>query len=70
MVKLPDPQICKHCGERGKVVNSRPKDGHWWRQRQCVTGCRDRRGKPYRWNTYETIMDPTLGAPTTDTNHY
>lgn len=59
MVKLPDPQTCKHCGERGKVIDSRPRDGYWWRRRECQT-CRDAIGRPVRWSTYETIVDPTI----------
>jgi ssDNA-binding Zn-finger/Zn-ribbon topoisomerase 1 len=62
MVKLNDPQNCKKCGQRGRVVNSRPRDGYWWRQRECprcmvsVSG----KSKPHRWNTYETMSDPTM----------
>lgn len=59
MVKLPDPQKCPRCGTKGKVINSRGGTGPRWRQRQCAS-CLDRRGKPYRWNSYETTIDPTM----------
>jgi len=52
MVKLPDPRTCRKCGSQGRVVNSRTDPrGYRWRRREC---------KPcnWRWNTYETTIDP------------
>lgn len=63
MVKLPDPQCCRHCGKRGRVVDTRMGEGYRWRRRACAT-CTvpsEKPGeaeKPHRWNTYETIIDP------------
>lgn len=64
----PDPQKCKHCGEKGRVIISRGgADGVRWRRRQCAT-CIDRKGKPYRWNSYETTSDPTIERSRTQQN--
>jgi hypothetical protein len=70
MVKLPDPQNCKKCGARGRVVNSRPRDGYWWRQRECGTCTVTTNGKTraHRWNTYETLSDPTMQRPRSEQN--
>lgn len=51
MIKLPDPQSCKRCGRRGRVVDSRMRDGYRLRRRQCGACLR-------RWSTYETLIDP------------
>lgn len=62
---LRDPDRCKHCDGPGRVVNTRTREGHRWRRRECAT-CTitvDGKVKPYRWNTYETIIDPTTQTP-------
>lgn len=63
MVKLPDPQVCKKCGKKGHVVNTRSAAGYRWRRLECVNGCIGWRNRPHRWNTYETLHDPTLQPP-------
>lgn len=66
MTMLPDPQTCKHCGNKGKVIDSRPRDGFWWRRRQCrtCTVTEDGTTRPHRWNSYETLADPRKEAST------
>jgi transcriptional regulator NrdR family protein len=51
MVKLPDPQRCRFCGKRGRIIDTRMADGYRWRRRKCST-CK------HRWNAYETLIDP------------
>lgn len=52
MVKLPDPQKCKQCGGKGRVINTRTDpNGYRWRRRECKD-CH------WRWFSYETIIDP------------
>lgn len=52
MVKLPDPQKCKHCGQKGRVINTRTDPhGYRWRRRECKA-CN------WRWFSFETIIDP------------
>jgi transcriptional regulator NrdR family protein len=63
MVKLRDPQRCKHCGQKGIVVNVRTgKDDSFRRRRRECPTCRvDHHSgttKPYRWNSFETVLDP------------
>lgn len=48
-VILPDPDTCRRCGARGKVINSRRYPGYRWRRRKCPS-C------GHRWPTYETIL--------------
>ncbi len=55
MIKLPSPDYCKHCGRRGKVIDSRAKeeDGVFFRRRRHFC-------EPcgWRWNSYQTVLDP------------
>lgn len=50
MVKLPDPQRCLKCGGRGRIVDTRMKEGFRKRRRWCKCG--------HKWNSYETLIDP------------
>lgn len=50
MVHLPDPQNCRKCGRKGKVVDCRLMEGFKKRRRRCPCGL--------AWNTYETRIDP------------
>lgn len=48
---LIDPHTCKHCGERGRVIDSRVIENLIKRRRQC-DACN------WRWNSYESLIDP------------
>ncbi len=61
MVKLRDPHRCRHCGEPGKVIDTRVENGYRKRRRECPSCVVERLDgitKPYRWNSFETIIDP------------
>lgn len=48
---LPDPERCRQCGGKGRVLNSRKRRGFRRRVRYCAP-C------DHRWNSYESIVDP------------
>lgn len=51
MVKLRDPEHCPKCGQDSRVVDTRAGTMSRKRRRACLA-C------PYRWNTFESLIDP------------
>lgn len=51
-VRLPDPENCRACAVRGRIVESR-KSAHGYRRRRhvCPTCAR-------RWSTWQSVINP------------
>jgi len=56
MVNLPNPEICRLCGARAMVYDTRSGIGYRLRRYQCPT-CRKPDGRPARWTSYESVLD-------------
>lgn len=54
---LPNPEVCKFCGQRGQVLQTRSRSGFRWRRWQCTT-CRHGDGHSHKWSSFETLIDP------------
>lgn len=62
MVHLRDPERCPRCSSDSKVVDSRRTVMARKRRRACLACA-------YRWNTYESLIDPQA-VRLTDANHH
>jgi transcriptional regulator NrdR family protein len=51
-VTLPDPERCRHCGKKGRVIESRREPGYRRRRHQC-DACN------WRWSSYQSIINPS-----------
>lgn len=51
MVRLRDPESCPKCGGDSRVVYTDRHPQSRKRRRECL-GCR------YRWNTFESLINP------------
>lgn len=52
-----DPDRCKSCGRKGRVVDSRRGRGYRRRRHVCRT-CVDAKGKPRAWTSYQSRLSP------------
>lgn len=62
-MKLLNPRVCRKCKKPGRVISARRRDAntdheHFVRRRECKD-CN------WRWNGYETDIDPRRLRPTT-----
>lgn len=48
---LPDPERCRRCGKKGRVIDSRPRRGYRKRRHECAA-C------DVRWNSYQSAINP------------
>lgn len=48
---LPDPEVCRECGQRGHVIRSFRGHGYRRRRHECPRCQR-------RWTTYQTVLNP------------
>ncbi len=53
MINLPNPELCRRCGARGVILNTRTRRGFKCRRYEC-RDCTP----PHRWSTYETLINP------------
>jgi transcriptional regulator NrdR family protein len=51
MTKLPDPERCPQCRQKGAVVDSRMRVGYRRRLHRCAT-CK------LRWPSYQYVISP------------
>lgn len=50
-IRLPDPELCRHCHTRGRVIKSHRGIGYRRRRHECQT-CR------HRWSSWQMIVSP------------
>lgn len=50
-LRLPDPERCRGCGERGRIVETRGYAGYRRRRYACLP-C------GHRWTSYEMLVNP------------
>lgn len=51
-VKLPDPERCRHCNRKGRVIESRRQQGYRRRRHQC-DACN------WRWSSFQSVINPS-----------
>jgi transcriptional regulator NrdR family protein len=52
MLKLRDPETCPKCSHNSRVINTRASTMCRKRRRECLVCA-------HRWNTYESLIDPS-----------
>ena len=50
-IRLPDPEDCRTCHCKGRVIDSRRRRGYRRRRHECPA-C------GHRWSTYQTRLNP------------
>lgn len=50
-LKLLDPERCRGCGTKGKVIDSRAVTFYRWRRHEC-------RACDIRWTSYQMLVNP------------
>ncbi len=52
MTKLRDPERCRICGRRGRVIDSRVRTGGYRRRKHRCSTCK------VTWPSFQTTIDP------------
>lgn len=59
-MKLVDPEVCRGCGKRGKVIRSVKCEGYRRRRYECLHGCQGTDSDFRRWNIFISRISPKI----------